>query len=120
MSAFGEEHRKLRLAKTEITLRDYAKKLNVSPAYLSNVEKGLEPAFSEEILMRSARIMRLSPSEAAQLLSLRKKSAKQSAMDKLVFQVARKTRHLTEQEFTEILGRVKQLISEGKEKEGVG
>ena len=118
MSTFGEEHRTLRLAKTDITLRDYAKKLNVSPAYLSNVEKGLEPPFSEEILTRSARLMRLSPAEEARLFSLRQKGAKQSEMEKLVYQVARRTSHLSEQEFNKIVERVKQRISEEKGKRG--
>jgi len=118
MSPFGEEHRKLRLAKTDITLRDYAKKLNVSPAYLSNVEKGLEPPFSEEILTRSARLMQLPARDEARLFSLRRTAAKQSAMDKLVFQVARRTSHLSDQEFNDIVGRVKQLISEKKTKGG--
>lgn len=114
MSTFGEEHRKLRLAKTDITLRDYAKKLKVSPAYLSNVEKSLEPPFSEDIFNRSARIMHLSPKEEVRLISLRNEGAKRSEMDNLVFQVARRTSHLSEDEFSKIVRRVKKLISEGK------
>jgi transcriptional regulator with XRE-family HTH domain len=114
MSTFGEEHRKLRLAKTDITLRDYAKKLKVSPAYVSNVEKSLEPPFSEDILKRSARIMQLSTKEEALLFSLRNEGAKQSEMNNLVFQVARKTSHLSQDEFNEIVRRVKKLLVEEK------
>jgi transcriptional regulator with XRE-family HTH domain len=117
MSTFGEEHRKLRLEKTTITLRDYAKKLNVSPTYVSNVEKGVESPFSAEILRRSARVMRLSPKEEARLFSLRNKSAKQSKIDNLVFQVARRTRYLSEAEFEDIVRRVKRQISEERKTE---
>lgn len=116
MESFGEEHRKLRLVRTDITLRDYAKKLGVSPAYVSNVENGLEPPFSEDILKKSTRFMGLSPEEETRLFALREKSTKKSTVEKLAFQVARKTKHLSDQEFNEIIRRAKKLIQEQKGK----
>lgn len=116
MESFGEEHRKLRLVRTDITLRDYAKKLGVSPAYVSNVENGLEPPFSQEILKRSVRLMGLSRQEEARLFTLRETGAKKLTVEKLAFQVARKTKHLSDQEFNEIIRRAKKLIQEQKGK----
>ena len=116
METFGEEHRKLRLKYTDVTLREFAKKLNVSPAYVSNVENGLEPPFSEEILKKSARLMDLSAQEEARLFGLRKEGAKNSNVKKLAYQVARRAQHFTERDFNEMMRRAKKLIQEQKRK----
>jgi len=117
MESFGEEHRKLRLKNTDVTLREFAKKLKVSPAYVSNVENGLEPPFSEDILKQSARLMDLSAEEEARLFALRKEGAKNSTVAKLAFQVARRGQHFSEREFKEIIRRAKKLIQDQKGKD---
>jgi transcriptional regulator with XRE-family HTH domain len=117
METFGEEHRKLRMTKTDVTLREFAKKLKVSPAYVSNVENGLEPPFSEDILKKSARIMELSAQEEANLFALRKEGAKRSTVERLAFQVARKAQHFNEREFKEFIRRAQKLIQDQKEKD---
>jgi transcriptional regulator with XRE-family HTH domain len=114
METFGEEHRKLRLKYTDFTLREFAKKLTVSPAYVSNVENGLEPPFSEEISQKSVRLMRLSAQEEARLFALREEGAKTSKVEKLAFQVARRTQHLSNQEFNDLIRRAKKIIEKQK------
>ena len=117
METFGEEHRKLRLKNTDITLREFAKRLKVSPAYVSNIENGLEPPLSEDLLKKSVKLMNLSTDDEARLFALRNEGAKKSTGEKLAFQVARKARHFSEREFEEIIRRAKKLIQEQKGKD---
>jgi transcriptional regulator with XRE-family HTH domain len=117
MGSFGEEHRKLRLKNTDITLRLFAKRLKVSPAYVSNVENSIEPPFSEDMLRKSARLMNLSIQEEAMLFELRKEGAKKSTVEKLAYQVARKASHLSEREFEEFVRHARKLIQDQKRKD---
>jgi transcriptional regulator with XRE-family HTH domain len=114
MGSFGEEHRRLRLKYTDITLREFAKRLRVSPAYVSNVENGLEPPFSDDILKRSARLMHLTAEEEARLFALKKEGTKKATIEKLAYEVTRK---VNEREFEEFIRRAKQLMDQkGKDR----
>lgn len=110
MASFGEEHRRLRLAKTDCTHREYAKRLGVSASYVSNVEKGQEAPFSKQLLRKSFRLMQLSYQEQARLFSLRNEGAKKAKVERAAYQLARKTSHLTEQEFHEIVEQARELV----------
>jgi hypothetical protein len=111
MNAFGEDHRRLRLENSDQTLREYAKRLGVSPTYLSNVEKGIEPPFSDELLKKSVRLMSLSVHEGQKLALLRVKTTERKKMEKAAFQLARRTKHLSAQEFAAIMRKARRVIS---------
>jgi len=61
-------------AERNISLRAFAKKIDISPVYLCNIEKGRRPLTSTEILDNIANVFLLDKAEKTLLLDLAAKS----------------------------------------------
>ena len=77
---FGQLLRHLRPLKG-ISLRGFAKDLDITPAYLSDVEKGNRKPFSIEFIDKTSAILKLTPSEKETLLDLAGKEHNSIAPD---------------------------------------
>ncbi len=63
---FGQRIRQLRMTQ-QITLREFARRLDVSPTYISQIEQGNFKPPAEHVVVEMARILRL---DADELLAL--------------------------------------------------
>ena len=77
---FGQLLTQVRIEKS-LSLRGMAKMLSITPAYLSDVEKGHRKPFSVEIINKAASILNLSLEETNKLLDLAGKEHKTIAPD---------------------------------------
>lgn len=127
--SFLTEKRKAR----DISLRQFAEKLELSPVYLCNLEKDRRPAPKTEILERIAVLLILSQAEKEEMYDLAALSKKIPAissdlpeyiMDRDIVRVALRTAKDVDatdeewQEFIEKLNRRKKQIQEEKENDG--
>jgi len=72
---FGTFIRKKRLElEPEISLRKMAELLQLSPVYMSNIEKGRNPAPKDDILTNIARLLKLNKQEQEQMYELAAKT----------------------------------------------
>ncbi len=62
LESFGQRIRDLRIGQ-HITLRDFAKRLDVSPTYISQIEQGNFKPPAEHVVVQMARILKLDPDE---------------------------------------------------------
>jgi len=62
--------------------------------------------------------MRLSADEEVKLFAQREKDAKIKKFEKLAFQIARRTQHLSNREFDQILRKAKKIIREHRRQRG--
>ena len=60
---FGRYIRRER-EKKDILLTDFAKKLNISPAYWSRIEREMEKPPKDNLIQKAAKILELDPDEA--------------------------------------------------------
>ncbi len=78
-STFGEFIREKRSEK-QLTLRGFAKLVDISPVYASNIEKGDRTAPSYEILMNIARVLTLKDNEREIMFDLAAQSKHSNAI----------------------------------------
>jgi transcriptional regulator with XRE-family HTH domain len=60
---FGRYIRRER-EKKDISLTDFAKKLNISPAYWSRIEREMEKPPKNDLIQKAAKLLELDPDEA--------------------------------------------------------